>query len=120
MNALERYQVKAKAVIDDILAGNDYSEKEIIILASAMQIAQYQGDCLICDELSSAEMYLKKYHDSGDAEYLDFARDEMKHAQKPLTALKARLHYATPKEIEMYNWAIERAKKIEPMLVNSK
>jgi len=114
--ALKKYQTKAANIVDGILAGHDFSEKEIMILAAAMKIRDYEPDCIICKELDSAELYLKTHKETGDAEYLEFARDGLKHAKKHLAALNARLHYATPKEIDRYNRAMERVNDLEPAL----
>jgi len=114
---LKKYQTKAAAIINDILSGCDFSEKEIMILAAAMQISEFKQGCDICNELDDVEMYLGKYHDSGDSDYLEFAKDEFKHAQKPLALLKLRLHYASPEEIVLYNKSIERVRKLELALV---
>lgn len=117
MNALEKFQGRAKGVFDSIIEGGDTSEKELILLAASIIIKDWEPECLICEEISGAEMYLRKYQQDGDAQHLEFAKDELKHAKKPIAALAARLHTATPKEIELYNWAIAKIAEIEKYLL---
>lgn len=113
MNGLEAYQNKARAVIEKSLEVQDLSERELVVLAAAMQIVKYKPSNIILEELESAKSYIKKYKERGDPEYLEFAKQEMRHAKKPLSILAARINTATPSEIDLYNQALETVKELE-------
>ena len=114
---LRLYKSKAATLVDNLLASSNYDEKELVVLAAAMIISDFETDCTICDELDDVEKYLQKYHDTGDPEYLEFARHEMAHAKKPLSVLSARIHTATSDELDLYNALIERVKALETKLL---
>ena len=111
--SLLKYQSKAAEIINDILAERDFTEKELMLQAAAMTILTFDPKDDIYDELSDCEKYLYKYHETGDIDYLNFAKDEYRHAQKPLLALKSRVNYAEPNEVKHYNVMLNWAKDIE-------
>jgi len=116
MSALKAYKSKANDIIKDILTTCDFSEKELIILAAAMQIVKYEPDDIIIDELDGVEMYLKKYQETNDPDYLTFAKDEMKHAKKPFAALRAKQRTATSEEADFFNKIAKRISQLETAL----
>ena len=116
----QQFQDKARALIDSILSGSNFEEKEIVLLAAALQIADFVPRDEIIDELSGAKHYIDRHRDTGDDDYLIFAQQRMDMAKKPLSVLKARLHYATQKDIEHYNRMIEWAKELEPALMDGR